>query len=141
MRRANRPGQRRGPSAVVAAATMIVVLALVGAAVTSTVTAGDGIDVGEARAKLAAFVSENGLLPPGSDVPLTGPPCPLATVEQIGQAAAATTADGPRRCPGRFALRIGQIPSAVCVWRPVTPSTVNPLAIWKSTTADSVIGP
>ena len=84
---ARRVGLGRWRSAVSVTAT-VAVLGAVGWAAAGPGLAGAqaDLDVDAARAKLAEFVEKNPPLPPGSTTPPDGPPCPLATPDQVADA-------------------------------------------------------
>src|SRR5262245_26552907 len=71
----------------VAVTTAAAVLAGVGWAAVQPSTVAAQFDIDQARANLAAYVAANPPLPPGSAEPPDGPPCPLATPEQLADSA------------------------------------------------------
>ena len=79
-------GRLRRWRSAVALSTTAAVLAAVGWTAARPETAVAQVDVDEARRNLAAFVADNPPLPAGSDIPADGPPCPLATPQQMTDA-------------------------------------------------------
>ncbi|HET9547294.1 MAG TPA: hypothetical protein VFO97_05635, partial [Desertimonas sp.] len=65
----------------------MVVIGAVGWVAARPATAQAPFDIDQARAELADYIAANPPLPAGSNVPADGPPCPLATPEQVVSAA------------------------------------------------------
>ena len=63
------------------------VLAGVGWAAARPTVVDAQFDIDQARSRLAEYIAANPPSPPGSDVPADGPPCPLATPQQVADAA------------------------------------------------------
>ena len=78
-------GLRARWRSAVALSVAVTVLGAVGwtAAGPGSAGAQSDLDVDEARTNLAEYIADNPPLPAGSAVPPDGPPCPLATPEQV----------------------------------------------------------